>query len=158
MEEFANELKNHFTDSLFYEIELTAKYCKKMAIQVLENCNSDLAIEEFAVLDTVMTNPEICQRDIAKLILKDRANTGKILDGLEEKGYIERILTTRNNRAVKIVKLTQNGLEKTETTAKNIYPHIRLVEKKIKNHDLEKVSVMLKELRNVLNETIEIQI
>ena len=46
---------------------------------------------------------------MAKLILKDRANTGKLLDTLEAKGLVKRELTVKNNRPVKIVSITENG-------------------------------------------------
>lgn len=51
--------------------------------------------ECFAALDTISCNKGICQRDLAKLILKDRANTGRILNSLEEKGFIKRYKTQR---------------------------------------------------------------
>ena len=82
--------KEHYTDTLFYQIELTAKYCKLLGQQVFEKYNTGITVEEFAVLDTVLCNGELCQRDVAKLILKDRANTGKLLDTLEKKGLIIR--------------------------------------------------------------------
>lgn len=41
--------------------------------------------DEFYALDAIMLNEGICQRELAKLILKDRPNTGRILDSLEKK-------------------------------------------------------------------------
>lgn len=158
MEEKTKSLKNHFTDSIFYEIELTAKYCRKLGGQVLELCNANVSLDEYAVLDTIVCNSEICQRDIAKLILRDRANTGKILDSLEQKGYIQRILTTRSNRPIKMVSLTNDGLKEIKKITKKIHVQMNLIKEKVKNSDLEKTSVLLKELRSVLDETLKIQI
>ena len=154
----ANEITSHHTDSIFYEIELTAKYCKKLGNQVFEHFITELNLEEFVILDTLLCNPEICQRDIAKIILRDRANTGKLLDNLEKKKLIERNLTLRNNRPVKIVKLTETGYKKVIEATNTLQPHKRLVEEKLKKNDLAKLSLMLKKLRNVLNETVELQI
>lgn len=154
----ANEITSHHTDSIFYEIELTAKYCKKLGNQVFEHFIMELNLEEFVILDTLLCNPEICQRDIAKIILRDRANTGKLLDNLEKKRLIERNLTLRNNRPVKIVKLTETGYKKVIEATNTLQPHKRLVEEKLKKNDLAKLSLMLKKLRNVLNETVELQI
>ncbi|MBQ7126609.1 MarR family transcriptional regulator [bacterium] len=154
----ANEITSHHTDSIFYEIELTAKYCKKLGNQVFEHFITELNLEEFVILDTLLCNPEICQRDIAKIILRDRANTGKLLDNLEKKRLIERNLTLRNNRPVKIVKLTETGYKKVIEATNTLQPHKRLVEEKLKKNDLAKLSLMLKKLRNVLNETVELQI
>ena len=60
-------------------------------------------------MDTLSVNDDLCQRDLAKIILKDRANTGKLLDSLEVKGFIERELAVKNNRPVKIIKITEAG-------------------------------------------------
>lgn len=152
------KLKSHFTDSIFYEIELTAKYCTILAAQVFEKFNTGIPAKEFSTLDTILCNPGICQRDLAKLILVDRANTGKILDSLEKKGFIERKLAVKNNRPVKIAELTEAGRKKTEEVTALVRPHMETVRKKIQNTDLVKVASLLKELREVLKDTIEIQI
>lgn len=151
-------MQNHFTDTVFYQIELTAKYCKLLGQQVFEKYGADITPEEFSTLDTLICNPNVCQRDLAKLILKDRANTGKILDNLEKKGYIKRKLSIKNNRPVKIAEITEAGVKKTEEVTAKIRPHLTLVREKIDNSNLSKVSDLLKELREVLNETLEIQI
>lgn len=152
------KLKSHFTDSIFYEIELTAKYCTMLGAQVFEKFNTGIPVKEFTTLDTILCNPGICQRDLAKLILVDRANTGKILDSLEKKGFIERKLAVKNNRPVKIAELTEAGRRKAEEVTTLVRPHMEAVRKKIQNTDLSKVTSLLKELREVLKDTIEIQI
>ena len=80
----------HFTDTIFYQVELTARYTKMLGIQLFGKLGIGLTPEEFAALDTISAHSELCQRDIAKLILKDRANTGKLLDSLEQKEFITR--------------------------------------------------------------------
>ena len=149
--------KEHFTDTIFYQIELTAKYCKLLGQQVFEKYNTGVSVEEFAVLDTILCNGELCQRDIAKLILKDRANTGKLLDTLENKGLVTRELSMKNNRPVKLIKLTEIGKNKLEEAISKIRPHYAEVKKKIANSDLAKVQDLLKDLREMLNETLKIQ-
>ena len=92
------------------------------------------------------------------MILKDRANTGKLLDSLENKGYIARELNIKNNRPVKIVKITELG-EKTYTeTYSKLEPHHKLVKEKIINTDLEKLGELLRDLREVLEDSIDIDI
>ena len=100
----------------------------------------------------------MCQRDLAKLILKDRANTGKLLDILADKGYISRELSVKNNRPVKLVNITDKGMDKLNEVASKVRPNYNLVKEKINKRNLQKVGDLLKELRQVLNETIEIQI
>ena len=151
-------MKKHFTDTIFYQIELTAKYCKLMGQQVFEKYNVGLTVEEYSVLDTLICKPEICQRDLAKLILKDRANTGKILDSLEKRGYVKRKLAIKNNRPVKIAEITDLGKDRVEEVSEKLRPHMQVVMDKINNSDLARVSDLLRELREFLNDTLEIQI
>ena len=148
----------HFTDTIFYQIELTARYTKMLGMQLFGKLGVGLTIEEFAALDTIMAKEELCQRDLAKLILKDRANTGKLLDALEAKGLVTRTLASKNNRPVKIVSVTELG----KNTYKEIYsklaPHHRVVEEKIVNTDLARMGELLRDLREILEETIDIGI
>lgn len=148
-------MQTHFTDSIFYQIELTAKYCKLLGQQVFEKYNAGLSVEEFSALDTLFCNPEICQRDLAKLILKDRANTGKLIDSLEKKGFVQRHLSIKNNRPVKIAKITEEGINKLKDVHEKLKPNMDYVNEKIKNSDVAKVSDLLKELRELLSESIE---
>lgn len=150
--------QEHFTDTIFYQIELTAKYCKLLGQQVFEKYNTGISVEEFAVLDTILCSGELCQRDIAKLILKDRANTGRLLDLLENKGLISRRLSMKNNRPVKLINLTDDGREKIEYAVEKIRPHYTEVKEKIANSDLAKVKDLMKDLRIMLNDTLKIQI
>ena len=152
------KIREHYIDTIFYQIELTAKYCKLLGTQVFDKFNAGISCEEFSVLDVLECNPELCQRDLAKIILKDRANTGKLLDSLEKKGFITRKLSIKNNRPVKIVKITESGIEKAREATERINPHFLHMQEKIHNSDIAKVGDLLKELRRVLNETLEIQI
>ena len=148
----------HFTDTIFYQIELTARYTKMLGAQLFGKLGIGLTPEEFAALDTISAHDELCQRDIAKLILKDRANTGKLMDSLEAKAYIQRELAVKNNRPVKIVKITELGKKVYEETYAKLAPHHKIVEEKIKNTDLAKVGELLRDLREILEDTIDIDI
>ena len=95
------ELENkHFTDTIFYQIELTSRYTRMLGAQLFGRLGLGLTPEEFSTLDVLSCQDSLCQRDLAKLILKDRANTGKLLDSLENKGFIERTLSVKNNRPI----------------------------------------------------------
>lgn len=151
-------MQEHYTDTLFYQIELTAKYCKLLGTQVFEQYNTGITLEEYTVLDTILSTKDLCQRDLAKLILKDRANTGKLLDGLEKKGFVTRKLSIKNNRPVKIIEITNSGIEKVNEAAEKIRPHYMSVKEKIDNSNISEVGNLLKDLRQVLNDSLKIEI
>lgn len=148
----------HFTNTIFYQVELTARYTKMLGTQLFGRLGVGLTPEEFAALDSISANNELCQRDLAKLILKDRANTGKLLDSLETKGLITRELTVKNNRPVKIIKITEQGENLYSEVYAKLIPHHKVVEEKIANTDLERVGELLKELREILEDSIDIGI
>ena len=62
--------EKHYIDSIYYQLELTAKYCKYLGSQLIEKVGMSLSLDEVVTLDTLATNGEMCQRDLAKIILK----------------------------------------------------------------------------------------
>ena len=64
-----------YTDSLYYHLKLTARYLEVAAKQLFKTINLD----ELITLDLIKKNEGLCQRDLAKILLKDRANTGRII-------------------------------------------------------------------------------
>ena len=129
-----------------------------LGMQLFGKLGVGLTIEEFSTLDTISANDGLCQRDLAKLILKDRANTGKLLDSLESKGFVKRELAVKNNRPVKIVTITKEGEEIYADTYSKLEPHHKKIKEKIVNTDLAKVGELLKELREVLEDSLDIGI
>ena len=148
----------HFTDTIFYQVDLTARYTRMLGAQLFGRLGLGVTPEEFSALDCIIANKELCQRVLAKLILKDRANTGKLLDSLEQKCFIKRELSVKNNRPVKIVSITDLGKETYASIYNKLEPHHKIVEEKIANTDLEKIGELLKELREILEDSMDIDI
>ena len=155
-----DKLVKHFTDSIYYELEKTARVLRLLGVQMFEKIDAGLGGDEHAALDTISCNPNICQRDLAKLILKDRDNTGKIINSLEEKKLIERCIDTKNNRLVKKVKITEKG-EETLAYINNQLEKMFNEQRtncKINLDDIEKVQCLLKRLRLSFEELIDMKI
>lgn len=68
----------------------------------------DLTPVQFAALDALKENPGIDQSRVASLIAYDRATIGGVIDRLEGKGLIRRIVSRQDRRA-REVWLTQEG-------------------------------------------------
>lgn len=147
-----------YTEGLYYEIRLTAKYFRLMGNQLFEKLNISINFEEFIVLDLVSQNSDLCQRDLAKFLLRDRANTGRILDNLEEKKFVERINDTKNNRLVKIIKITESGKKFVEEIIKKLEPTVALIDKKFTLEEEQKLCSTLRNCRTALEEIVETQI
>ena len=148
----------HYTDSIFYQFEQTAKFCKYLGMQVFQKLEMPVTPDEFSALDVIMLNEGICQRELAKIILKDRPNTGRILDSLEEKGYVERFVDTKNNRLVKRVKLTENGKITAEETSNKLRNYIANLPKIFSDEDKEKLRDLIIRFRQSLEQEVEMKI
>ena len=149
----------HYVESIYYDIELTARLMKFLGIQVFNKFGIDISPDEHATLDTIFCHPEICQRDLAKLILKDRANTGKILNSLEEKKLITRTVDVKNNRLVKRMIITDEGNKKLEEINEKIKVHyLQKVSCQFTNEDMNKLQETIRAFRSQLEELVNINI
>lgn len=152
-------IMEHFTDTVMYEIELTSKYIKHTGNRLFSQYGLNISPEEYTALDTINVHQNICQRDLAKLILKDRAGTGRIIVSLEEKKLVERYVDTKGNRLVRKMRITEEGL-KVLNSAYNIIKEVGITpfEKHFSEQDKQNLKDILQKFRKVLAEHIEINI
>ena len=161
---FVTEIKmkiaqdKHYINSLYYKIEQTAKYCRYLGNQVFQKLNMPLSLEEFATLDTISLYDEICQRDLAKLILKDRPSTGRILNTLEDKNYITRFADTKNNRLVRKMKLTKEGKTVLERATKLLKEYMNNLPEFLSQADIEQLETSIIKFKQGLEKEVEMNI
>lgn len=148
----------HYIDSIYYDLQLTSDVMKVLGNQVFEKLNLGITPLEHAALDTIFCNAGICQRDLAKLIFKDRANTGRILDSLEEKGFITRFIDLKKNRLVKKMGVTEKGHKKLEEINEIFETYFKDLETSVNAKEIEKLQKSLKKLRESLLEIVNTNI
>ncbi len=148
----------HFTDSIHYELAKTAKLMKMLTMQLFDKLKIEISLDECSALDMIACNDGICQRDLAKLILKDRANTGRILDSLEEKGFIKRFVDTKNNRLVKKMGMTRKGLKALREISDKIISYLENVTGVVPHEEMLKVRNVLRDFRLNLENKVEMKI
>ena len=68
----------------------------------------DLTSVQFAALDAIRAHPASDQASIAELIAYDRATIGGVIDRLEQKGWVRRVVSARDRRAREL-SLTEEG-------------------------------------------------
>ena len=76
--------------------------------QRIRDAGFDLTPVQFAALDALQGNPGVDQASLAQAIAKDRATIGAVVDRLEQKGLVERIVSSRDKRARELT-LTDEG-------------------------------------------------
>lgn len=70
----------------------------------------DLTPIQFAALDALRAEPGIDQARLATAVAKDRATIGGVVDRLEQKGLVSRVVNSADKRA-RTLKLTDAGVE-----------------------------------------------
>ena len=86
----------------------------------MQACGYDMTSVQFAALNAISSNPGIDQATLAGLIAYDRPTIGGVVDRLEKKGYVSRIVSKRDRRAREVA-LTPAG----ETALAELTPVIK---------------------------------
>ena len=147
-----------YIDSPSYDLELSSKYTKTLLSQFFSKFCSEISPEEFIVLETISTHRGLCQRDLAKLILKDRANTGRIVESLSNRGFVTRHNDTKNNRLVRKVVITDKGEFIIKELRTRFQPYHEKMCKLFNNEELLVLKRSLKKFRDAVSQIVEIQI
>jgi DNA-binding MarR family transcriptional regulator len=78
-------------------------------VQRTQAAGFDLTPVQFAALEAIHAHPATDQAQVAELIAYDRATIGGVIDRLEHKGWVRRIVSGRDRRAREL-SLTAEGL------------------------------------------------
>lgn len=101
----------NYTNTLPYELGLTSRVMQEAAIIFFKENNFHVTMDEFVILDCIYLNPDIIQIQLAKMILKGRSHTGKILKSLEDKNLVKRTPVRKNSKVVMKLEITKEGLD-----------------------------------------------
>lgn len=151
-------MQTSYVNSTYYQINLTARYLKKFCTQMFEKIGAEISFDEFMVLDILKNLGNMCQRDLAKQILKDRANTGRICNELCTKKYIEIKIEEKNNRPIKNCVLTRNGKKYFDKLYLKIRPILEDVLQYFDEEEEKRLQNTLIKCREKLKKIVDIQI
>ncbi len=93
-------------------------YTRIYSRQCFKNNNFDITPEQFVVIEVLMHHDGLYQRQLSEITLKDRPNITRIINILEENGYVER-KSDKSTRKVFKIYLTQK--------AKDAFPKLQKV-------------------------------
>lgn len=145
-----------YINSLPYEIELTARICHENAKRMIESYTNKVSIDEFSVLDTIIARPNLSQADLARLILKGKAHTGRFLMSLEEKGLIERHVVEREGKLIKVSSVTPAGHELYSDVVQHLKPSIKKFEEEMSEYEIDKIIYHLRSFRSAIEKVSKI--
>lgn len=141
----------NFTDCWIYQMKQTIAYCQEKGEQYFKAINVGLTLEQFSALDILSYNNGICQMDLAKMILKDRVCTSRIVGALEEKGLIERRVETKGKRPVKKIYVTEEGEKIHSELKQELEEKFGDVFAEISDEEIEMISNGIQKLKNCIS-------
>jgi DNA-binding MarR family transcriptional regulator len=147
----------YYINSFPYEIEQTARICHEAAKKVLETYTKEVSIDEFSLLDTIIAKPKSSQADLARLILKGKAHTGRFLTSLEEKNLIKRQIEERDGKLIKIAVVTTKGLDLYNSILDNIQPKMDKFSQGLTENEINQTIEKLGNFRKKIIETYDIE-
>ena len=122
---------------------------KKRFFDDLQKNGIDVTPEQYLVLDILWDNQPLSQQKIADMIQKDKNSVTKIIDSLEKKSLVSRIVD-KNDRRINKIELTKEGrdLEKiaTEVAIKFMNDTIQDIDKQ----DLDTFVKVMRQMKNNL--------
>lgn len=103
-------MKTHenITYDFFSKLEIVLKSYKKHISDKLTNNNLDITPDQWQVLDIIVNYKDIKYSEIASISGKDIASVNRIIDLLNQKGYVSR-QTDPNNRRRVILGISNTG-------------------------------------------------
>jgi DNA-binding MarR family transcriptional regulator len=98
----------HILDMAGHLIRRLHQQSTQVFVQRTQDAGFDITPVQYAALEAIAANPSTDQAHIAELIGYDRATIGGVIDRLEKKGWIRRIVSERDRRAREL-SLTEAG-------------------------------------------------
>lgn len=122
---------------------------KKCFFDDLQNNGINVTPEQYLVLDILWENQPLSQQKIADMIQKDKNSVTKIIDSLEKKNLVSRIVD-KNDRRINIIELTEEGrnLEKIATDV--AIKFMNDVVQDIDKQDLDSYMKVMRQMKNNL--------
>ena len=120
---------------------------KKCFFDKLQENGINITPEQFLVLDILWKEQSLSQQNIADIIQKDKNSVTKIIDSLEKKNLVRRVVD-KNDRRINKIELTDDGsaLEKVTTEVA-----INFMNDAIKDIDKQELDIFVNVMRKLKN-------
>lgn len=122
---------------------------KKCFFDKLQENGINITPEQFLVLDILWDKQSISQQNIADIIQKDKNSVTKIIDSLEKKNLVKRVVDKKDRRINKI-ELTEEASALEKKTTEVAINFMNDVIKGIDNQELDLFVNVMRKLKNNL--------
>ena len=122
---------------------------KKCFFDKLQENGINITPEQFLVLDILWEKQSLSQQNIADIIQKDKNSVTKIIDSLEKKQLVRRVVDTKDRRINKI-ELTDEALSLEKVTTEVAINFMNDTIKGIDNKDLDSFVNVMRQIKDNL--------
>lgn len=122
---------------------------KKCFIDKLQENGINITPEQYLVLDILWEKQSLSQQNIADIIQKDKNSVTKIIDSLEKKNLVRRVMD-KNDRRINKIELTEEALALEKITTEVAINFMNDVVKNIDTKDLDTFVNVMRQLKNNL--------
>lgn len=141
-------------DTLICNIEQVARLGRHSASKFFDkNSNLSVSFNDFLILEALFDNPDIHQRNLAKILVRSVANLSRELDRLEKRGLVERTVDVKDRRTVKTLKLSEAGQQVYQKACETCVKQVENIENVFTKKEYETFMNYLFKLKNRLIET-----
>lgn len=143
-------------NSISNEIVSCATLIKVLTLRCFKEHNFEITPEQFVILDSIVKNEKIYQRQLGELLGKDRANITRLINILENKDLVKKV-TDSNGRQINRIIITQKGID----LRNEILPVISKIRESYLNNieieDLTACKEILNKIKNNISKNIKLQ-
>lgn len=122
---------------------------KKCFFDKLQENGINITPEQFLVLDILWKKQSLSQQKIADIIQKDKNSVTKIIDSLEKKNLVKRVVD-KNDRRINKIELTDEAFALEKITTKVAIDFMNGAVKGIDSQDLDTFVDVMRRLKNNL--------
>ena len=122
---------------------------KKCFFDKLQENGINITPEQFLVLDILWKEQSLSQQKIADIIQKDKNSVTKIIDSLEKKNLVRRVVD-KNDRRINKIELTDEAFALEKITTEVAINFMNDAVKGIDNKDLDTFVNVMRVLKNNL--------
>ncbi len=108
-------------ETIFYILEKSIKTYRQFAQRNIYDAGNDITIDQWLVLKSLYDEPDITQKQIAKMVFKDYASVTRMIELLVKKGFIKRAMhpTDRRRFLLSVTKTGEKLIRQPEETIKS---------------------------------------
>lgn len=122
---------------------------KKYFFDKLQENGINITPEQFLVLDILWEKQSLSQQNIANIIQKDKNSVTKIIDSLEKKNLVRRVVD-KNDRRINKIELTDEAFALEKITTEVAINFMNDVVKGVDNQELDTFVDVMRKLMNNL--------